>query len=122
MNTLKATRQEISVQLAAGGFAVYEWLPNRLAEFPSAVIVPASPYMEQGDTFTAFKVRFDVLLFVRGTNQVATDALDQAICEAIDALDTFAIESVGLPTATDVGGTEYLAAAVSLITEKDLDT
>jgi hypothetical protein len=79
--------------------------------------------MEQGETFTDFLVRMNiVLLAANATNEVATAELDELICVAIDALDTFDIEQVNQPEAFEINGAQYLGARLNLVTQKDLQT
>jgi hypothetical protein len=121
-NTLKSVRREISVQLTAAGVSTYEWIPARVIT-PAAIIEAGSPYMEQGETFTDFLVRMNVvLLATTAANDVATSALDALICTVIDALDTFDIEGVNQPETFEINGAPYLGARVNLVTSKDLQT
>lgn len=121
-NTLKGVRQEIAVQLAGAGVSVHEWIPARVTT-PAAIVEPGSPYMEQGQTFAEFLVRMNVvLLAAAASNEVATTELDALICTAIDALDTFEIESVDTPNGFDINGAQYLGARLTLVTNKDLQT
>jgi hypothetical protein len=121
-NTLKSVRQEIGFQLSAAGVTTYEWIPPRVVT-PAAIVEAGSPYMEQGETFTDFLVRMNiVLLAANATNEVATAELDELICVAIDALDTFDIEQVNQPEAFEINGAQYLGARLNLVTQKDLQT
>lgn len=120
MNTLKSVRQEIGFQLGAVGIPHYEFIPSRV-NVPAALIEPGSPYMEQADTFAEFTIRMSVVLLVSGSNnEEATDELDQLIVTAIDALDTFDIESVSSPDGFEINAAQYLGTRVNLITTKDL--
>lgn len=121
-NTLKSVRQEIGIQLSAVGVTTYEWIPPRVVT-PAAIVEAGSPYMEQGDTFSDFLVRMNVvLLAANATNEVATAEVDELICSAIDALDTFDIEQVNQPEAFEINGAQYLGARLSIVTQKDLQT
>ncbi len=123
MNTLKALRKEIGLQLAAAGITCLEFIPERLGSVPAAVIEPGSPYLQQGETFSEldFLYRFDVILLVAGTNETATDSLDQLICDAIDAMDTFQIESVNQPEMVSIGNVDYPGARVTVLTQRELE-
>ena len=116
---LKATRQEAALQLAAAGLTTYAYLPERMS-VPAAVITPGSPYVEEGETFTEFTVRLKVTVLVRGTNETATDELDELLCSALDELETFDIEAVSEPAAYAFSDGQYLGAEVAIRTTKEL--
>ena len=119
-NMLKSVREEARVLLAAAGVTVYEYIPARISP-PAAVMEPGNPYIEQGQTFSEFNVRLSVVLVAgQSSNEKATDDLDQLICSAMDALDTFDIESVEQPATYDFNGAQLLGARVNLVTNKDL--
>lgn len=121
-NTLKTTREEIKVILNAVGVGVVGHIPGRIAP-PTAIVEPGSPYMEMGETFSDFNVRMNVVLLAGAAgNEVATDELDQLICTAVDALDTFDIEAVEQPEAFEINGAQYLGARIRLLANKDLKT
>ena len=122
MNTLKDVRDEISVQLGTAGVSCYGYVPERV-NTPAAIVEAGNPYMEQGETFTDFVVRMNVVLLVgTKTNENATNELDQLICTAVDVLETFDIESVNTPEAFDVNGVQYMGVRVNLMTNKDIQT
>ena len=122
MNTLRQVRDEVALQLAAAGVTVHEFIPSRVNP-PAAVVESGSPYMEQGQTFADFNVRVNVvLLAAAATNEVATDELDQLICDCIDQIDTFDVESVDQPEGLEINGAQYLGVRIRLVTNKDLQT
>lgn len=121
-NTLRAVRNEASFLLTAAGVTTYEFVPPRAVP-PAAVIEAGSPYMEQGETFTDFLVRINVVLLAStATNEEATNELDQLLCDAIDALETFDVEAVDQPSTFDMNGNQYLGVRIRLVCNKDLTT
>jgi len=122
MNTLRSVRDEVALQLAAAGVTVHEFIPSRVNP-PAAVLEAGSPYMTQGQSFSDFVVRINVVLLAgNATNEIATDELDQLICAAIDNLETFDIESVEQPEALEINGAQYLGVRIRLLTNKEIQT
>jgi hypothetical protein len=121
-NTLSAARSELRLLLGATGVTtVHGHVPERVVP-PVALIEPGTPYMEPGETFCEFTVRFNVVLLVRGDNEKATDELDQLICEVLDAVDTFDVDTVEQPAAFDINNTQYLGTRVAFSAHRDLNT
>ncbi len=125
-NFLKASREEIKLQLNSvlminrEDVHIYEHIPARIAA-PCFVISPGSPYVEQGNSFCDFAVRYEVLaLSGVASNEVETDNLDHFLAEALDALDTWHIESVEQPSQYELNGAAYLGAKINLLADKSL--
>ena len=121
-NTLKATRDELALQLTSAGVTVVPFIPERIVP-PVALIEPGSPYIENGETFCEFRVALSVVvLAASATNDEATSHLDQVICDVIDQVDTFLLDSVDQPGSFEVGGGQYLGTRLQFHTYKDLTT
>ena len=120
-NFLKAARQEIRVELTSTGEGqVYEFIPPKPVA-PCFVIAPGAPYISQGQAFTDFTCRFEILILSgSATNEAETDNLDRLIVEAIDALDTWFIEEVETPTQFEINGNLYLGAKLQISQDKSL--
>ncbi len=120
-NFLKAARAEVKMELATlGDNQIYEFIPERPST-PCFVLSPGSPYIQQGQAFTDFAVRFDVLVLSgKATNEVETDTLDSLIVDAIDALETWFIEDVETPSQFEINGALYLGTKISITADKTL--
>jgi len=92
----------------------YPYAPGRLI-VPSIVVMPGSPYMENGMQYGAFTARFSVeLIMGTAANQVTSSGLDDQIENALTGfLDSgYLIESVSAPYALEANGQQYLAATI----------
>ena len=115
MNTLAAVRQGLSQRLSSLGIAPFEYVPERIAP-PAAVITPATPYIQEGDTFSQIEVKFDIVLIAgHATNETVTKELDQMIMDVINELDDVAIESVEAPTGFEWNNANYLGSRITII-------
>ena len=106
--------------LAGVGETTYEFVPSRI-NAPCFIISAGSPYISQGQTFTDFTLRFEVLaLSGVATNEVETDKLDALLTNAIDALDTWFVDEVEQPQQFEINGVAYLGARINISTDKTL--
>jgi len=122
MNTLAACRQELRLLLATVGVTVYDYVPNRVVP-PAVVLQPAGTWIEPGETFCDVEISFDVIAVASPvTNETATAELDQLVMDVLDAIDTWEINGVSAPDALTSGGTEYLSAAITFTTTKEVET
>ena len=119
-NFLKSSRQEIKLQLTPLAEQVYETIPARV-NAPCFIVSPGSPYVEEGETFTDFAVRFEVVALAGvATNEVISEELDTLIINALDALDTWGIEGVDTPSQFEINGANYLGTRINVVAEKSL--
>ena len=122
MNTLASARQEIKHVLDQAGYTVWSFIPERVTP-PVVVLEPGSPYMNEGDAFTLFVCRFDlILLAATATNSKATEDLDQMIMDCVDALDMYYIEEVSKPMQIEANGVAYLGTTISISDKKEIKT
>ena len=113
MSTLSALRETVGACLTGlNKVTVYTFVPE--AVMPPAVIVqPGTPYLTTDDEpYGFYRVRWRVALIAdSATNEVATESLDQLICDAIAALSaTFAVEEIEEPYVFRANDNMYLAA------------
>lgn len=117
-NTMTDVRGQIVTVLSAAGITTLEHVPERLNP-PVALLGMGSPWIEQGEQFGAFLMRYKVTLVVpTSTNEVATNALDAMVAKAIIALDNsaqFDIERVEEPTMLAFSSATYPSAALTLV-------
>jgi len=122
MNTLASCRSELRLLLAGTGVPVFEFIPERFTP-PVLVLEPGSPFMEQGETFCEFDVSFNVIaLATSATNEMATEQVDQLICDVLDAVDTWNVVSVDSPSAFEVNSANYLGTRISFISSRELQS
>lgn len=112
--TLSAEREALKATLSAADIQAFAAVPARLTP-PAAVIVPGSPYIEQGDTFGAAALRFNVWLAAPG-GDIGEDTLDGLIDTAIATLaaDDWVIEGVSQPFDWSHQGGNHLTSIISI--------
>lgn len=115
MNTLQAQRADLKAALAVSGTPVLDHLPERITP-PVALIAAGSPYVEPGNTYGSWRVRFTVVLVAsQGTNDTATRELDDVVTAALVALDAgWDVERVDQPTMLAHGGTNNLSTTIDV--------
>lgn len=119
MSTLTDLRTELTESLTPLSVTTYTHVPGRMS-LPGAFVMAGSPYIEQGDTFGARRIRFAVILAVQtGTNQSETTALDELIESAITALETddWLVEEVSQPYSMAFNNAEGLVVELTVTTE-----
>lgn len=123
--TLQQVLTQVKQDLEGAGFKSFDYLPSRVNP-PVAIVSPGQPFVEQGTTFTSFKVVLDVVLVAgRADNEKSTYQLYDLINAAIFNLGDWHIDTVQRPYQLDTGGVFYLATTVTIsndsiqITEKE---
>ena len=112
---LKAAKEaiyEALISLRRDGTQVYAYVPEVIGA-PAIVIQPGDPYLSsEGEPYGLYRVRFRLMLVADvAVNEVATKALDNLICDAIEALSgDFAVEQVEEPYAFRTNEDMHLAA------------
>lgn len=116
MNTLTDLRDQLAAVLDSAGITALSYLPER-PNPPVAVVSPAQPYVERGDTFGSFHVKLTALLLTRtATNELATTGLDRMIAGAAIAVadSVFRLVSTDQPASFQVNNATYLGATVDV--------
>ena len=119
--TLAATRSEVAEQLQEAGIEAMDYIPEVLNP-PLAIVFAGDPYITLNDTekktFKDVQVRLEVRVVAgRATNEVATDTLDDLICQVLIALGNWDLQQVSQPFSYAPNGdanATYLAADVVL--------
>lgn len=115
-NTLSTLRAELASVLGDAGLTAVSYLPER-PNPPIAVISPAQPYLEPGDTFGSFTFKLTALLLTRtATSETATGELDELIAKTVIAVagSRFRMVSVDQPAAFQVNNANYLGATIDV--------
>ena len=121
MNMLATERHNITLALTqAMDVEVHSFIPGRPTP-PCIVIEPGGPYLEEGETYCDFNVRHSLILLAdNATNETATQLLDQMICECIDALDKWNIESVDQPSQFEINNNVFLGTRIDVVRQTEL--
>lgn len=112
---LKAEREALKATLTGADVHTFAKVPGRFTP-PVAIVVPGSPYVEQGDTFGTSALRFDVWL-AAPSGELAEDTLDDLIDTATGALtgESWDIETVTQPFDwSPTSGGNHLASIISI--------
>lgn len=108
-------KQELKLDLAAAGLTVTEYVPERIVP-PIVVVTADTPYMTMASVSQEFDLNLQlVCIAATAVNKKATEALDQLIEDAVNALPPYCLfKNVGQPYALQANNAEYLAANVSV--------
>lgn len=124
MTTLTALRGHLDAVLEAAGIRTETHLPERVVP-PLAIIGAGSPYVESGDTFGTFAVRFTVFLVAaRAANETATGELDELAVRALSAVmdaPGWGVDRLDQPSMLDANGAQYLSTAMDVVTQQPLE-
>lgn len=117
-SVLGELRRELADDVAGSpaDLTVYDHVPAR-AQLPAAFVMAGGPYIEAGQSFGEFVVRFDVtLLTTPSLNAQETDQLDERIETTQRRLTAagWLIERVERPEIQELNGAEVLATALSV--------
>lgn len=115
--SLNEERLAVAELLDAAGVKTYDHIPERVTP-PAAILVPGSPYLEQGQTFCDYTMRLEVTL-VSGTasNAATTKALDTLVEQAVVALgQDYDVDEVAQPFQLSANNALYLATRVNIST------
>lgn len=111
-NTLDDLRRKVADALGA-----MDHLPERI-DPPLTMLVAGSPYVEGGDAYGTFNIRFTAVVVVgRSENAEATAALDAQVTWAIVQLDNagIALERVDQPSMLQHGGGNFLSTTIDVL-------
>lgn len=100
----------------ATGLTSYDYNPARL-NVPSAVVMPGTPYVTDGDVFGSINVSYTVdLIMGTAANSVTAQGLDDQIENALVALINagYGVDNVSAPYAVDINNGTYLAATLTV--------
>lgn len=125
MSVLAELREELQGFLTEGGITAFDHIPARVQP-PVAVVAAGSPYILEvfdAKTFNHdYQVRMEVTLIAnQATNDIATDTLDDLICDTLIALADHWEAEVSQPFQLEVNNAVYLAATVSISTTVTID-
>lgn len=119
MNPITQARQDVKAALAAlENVSVHDHLPERLHTDAAAVVTPGDPYVVPGQTFGEFKISLNVTVMSRlSDSPVVTQALDELIADALEALKPFGHAQAAQPHIEDTyKPTLYMASRIAINT------
>lgn len=109
---------EIQTVLATAGLGkVYDHIPAK-AVYPSIIIAPTAPFIEDSETFSQRKLNLDIWVLASPTpdNRNLQQTLYSAIATAItslETLDALEFEEVSQPTQVEFNQAKTLAAIIT---------
>jgi hypothetical protein len=117
-NEITTSKAEFALVLQEAGLNVFPYVPNRIIP-PCVVIRSGSPYLEPSTLGNEYNLGLDlVILATTAVNEVATEALDEALQTLLNALPNYAVlGSVSQPQIFNENGADYLGATVSVTLE-----
>lgn len=119
MSVIATTRGDIADTVeTATTIRAFTYPPERIQP-PCAVVMPGSPYIEDGDTFGSFTARYTIdLIMGTAANSITTNGLDAQIENALVGLTNagYSIETISQPYSMDANNATYLAATITVKT------
>lgn len=114
-NEITTSKAEFALVLQEAGLNVFSYVPGRITP-PVVVIRQGSPYLQPSTLGNEYLLGLElVVLATTAVNEVATEALDEALQTLLNALPNYAyLDSVGQPQIFTENNAEYLGAVVSL--------
>ncbi|MFD1505262.1 hypothetical protein FE374_09365 [Georgenia yuyongxinii] len=111
-------RTTLAAALSGAGLQVEAHLPERINP-PVAILTPGTPYLEGGDTYGSYTLRFTVLLVTpTAANATATTVLDELIVKAVagvEGADGFGLERVDQPAMLQANNAQYMSTTVEVL-------
>lgn len=117
-NEITTSKAEFALVLQEAGLNVYSYVPGRITP-PVVVIRHGSPYLQPSTLGNEYFLGLElVVLATTAVNEVATEALDEALQTLLNALPNYAnLGDVGQPQIFTENGADYLGATVSITLE-----
>lgn len=118
-NIITGERKSLADLMTEAGLRGHDHLPSKLVP-PAAVVMSGGPYLEAGETFGSWTLRFDVLVVTdnRGTNDVVTGQLDVMLMTALTAMHEsgWVVESIDEPRMLGIQNASYLHTTITVST------
>lgn len=112
-----AARTALTSILTDAGLRVFAFTPERVTP-PVGILVPSGDWVTSGDTFTAYRVGFDVTLIVeQAANETMITALDTLVDDTLVAISDaagFYASQVGAPSLLEISGANYLSTTITV--------
>ena len=113
MSEITTAKLQFTSALELAGLRVLEYVPERITP-PIVIVNASSPYLTAAD-FGEYNLNLElVIVAATATNKKATEQLDQAIENVLNALPSFAqFQDVGQPYNMQTNNAEYLAVNIN---------
>ena len=117
-NEITTSKAEFALVLADAVFEVFPYVPNRIVP-PVVVIKAGSPYLEPSTLGNEYNLGLElVILAAPAVNELATEMLDEAIQNLLNALPNYAVlGNVSQPQIFTENSAEYLGATLTITLE-----
>lgn len=117
MSKLNEQRASLATLIRTStGLTTHDYNPARL-NVPSAVVMPGTPYVTDGDVFGSINANYSIeLIMGTAANSVTASGLDDQIENALVGLINagYSVENVSQPYAVDINNGTYLAATITV--------
>jgi hypothetical protein len=114
-NEITLAKAEFKLDLDAEGINVSDFVPERIVP-PIVIINSASPYITPSSLATEYILNLELIVVAAtATNKQATEKLDEAIANVLNALPRYArMVRVNEPYEMQTNNAGYLAANISV--------
>ena len=114
-NEITLAKAEFKLDLDAEGINVSDFVPDRIVP-PIVIINSASPYITPSSLATEYILNLELIVVAAtATNKQATEKLDEAIANVLNALPRYArMVRVNEPYEMQTNNAGYLAANISV--------
>jgi hypothetical protein len=114
-NEITLSKAELKLDLEAASIRVLDYVPERIVP-PIVIINSSSPYLTPSSLGTEYNLNLELVVIAStATNKKATENLDQAIHDVLNALPRYArLLRVNEPYNLQTNNAEYLSANLSV--------
>jgi hypothetical protein len=114
-NEITLSKQEFQLDLDTAGIIVLEYVPERIVP-PIVIINSASPYLTPNTLGNEYILGLELVCVAStATNKQATEKLDEAIADVLNAMPRYArVTRVNEPYEMQTNNASYLAVNVSV--------
>lgn len=114
-NEITVSKAEFKLDLESAGISVLDYVPERIVP-PIVIINSASPYLIPSSLGSEYDLNLELVCIAStATNKQATEKLDEAICDVLNAMPRYArMIRVNEPYNMQTNNAEYLAANISV--------
>jgi hypothetical protein len=114
-NEITLSKQEFKLDLDTAGISVLEYIPERIVP-PIVIMNSASPYLVPSTLGNEYNLALELVCVAStATNKQATEKLDEAIANVLNAMPRYArVIRVNEPYEMQTNNASYLAANISV--------
>jgi hypothetical protein len=114
-NEITISKAEFKLDLEEAGIRVLDYVPERITP-PIVIINSSSPYLTPSTLGTQYDLNLELVVIAStATNKKATENLDQAIHDVLNAMPRYArVIRVNEPYNLQTNNAEYLSANISV--------